>query len=169
MQINVAQLLKEPIGAKRSYSVDEFAGENEENHVTGKIGLIRTNRGILLMGILSTDISGTCARCLGEAHMRVTFNMEEEYFPVIDIDTGLHVKYSPDEFTISDKHILDLTEALRQYIIMATPAKLLCRFDCQGLCPVCGKQIAACDCMQDNKYYDHRWDKLVHVKKESKV
>jgi hypothetical protein len=35
MQINVAQLLKEPVGAKRSYEIDELAGENDENHVTG--------------------------------------------------------------------------------------------------------------------------------------
>jgi len=169
MQINVAQLLKEPVGAKRSYNIDEFAGENEDNHVTGEIALIRTNHGILAMGTLSTVINGICARCLGQAHTKVTFNLEEEYFPVIDINTGLHVQFSPDDFTISESHILDLNEAIRQYIIMTTPTRLLCKPDCQGLCPVCGKENDACICMHRNKSYDHRWDKLLQVKKESKV
>ena len=169
MQINVAQLLKEPVGAKRSYDIDEFAGENTANHVTGVIGLIRTNHGILLMGKLSAEINGTCARCLRPAQVRVTLNLEEEYFPVVDINTGFHLKHSSEEFTLSDKHILDLDEALRQYIITATPTKLLCKPDCQGLCPVCGKEVAAGDCGHRNKSYDHRWDKLVQRKKESKV
>ena len=168
MQINVAQLLKEPVGANRSYKIDELAGENEENHVTGEINLIRTNRGVLVTGTMATEITGQCSRCLGTAHMPVTFDMEEEYFPVIDVNSGEHLKASPDEFTIEEDHILDLNEAIRQYIIMATPTKILCKPDCQGLCPVCGKEIAAGDCGHGNKSYDHRWDKLVH-KKESKI
>jgi len=169
MQINVAQLLKEPVGAKRSYKIDELAGENDKNRVTGEINLIRTNRGILVIGTLATKITGHCSRCLGIAHMPVTFNIEDEYFPVIDINSGVHVKVSPDDFTISENHILDLNEAIRQYIIMATPTKILCKPDCQGICPVCGKEIAAGDCGHRNKPYDHRWDKLVQKEKESKV
>lgn len=168
MQINVAQLLKEPVGAKRSYKIDELAGENDENHVTGEIDLIRTNRGILVMGTLVTEIIGSCARCLGPAHIPVTFTMEDEYFPMIDICSGEHLKASADECTISENHILDLYEAIRQYIIMATPTKILCKPECQGLCPVCGKEIAKGDCGHGNKSYDHRWDKLVQ-EKESKV
>ena len=169
MQINVAQLLKEPVGAKRSYKIDELAGENEENQVTGEINLIRTNRGVLVMGTLATVITGPCSRCLGTAKIPVTFSMEDEYFPVIDINSGLHITASPDEFRISENHVLDLTEAIRQYIIMATPTKILCKPDCQGLCPVCGQELAKGDCGHSNTSYDHRWDKLVQKKKESKV
>ncbi len=169
MQINVAQLLKEPVGAKRSYKIDESAGENAENHVTGEIDLIRTNRGVLVMGTLATEITGPCARCLGPAHIPVTFSMEDEYFPITDVNSGLPIDISPDEFRINEAHVLDLNEALRQYIIMATPTKILCRPDCRGLCPVCGKELAKGDCGHMDKTQDHRWDKLVQNKKESKV
>ena len=72
MQINVAQLLKEPVGAKRSYKMDESAGENNENHVEGEVNLTRTNRGILVTGKLTADIKGSCSRCLGPACVRTT-------------------------------------------------------------------------------------------------
>jgi uncharacterized protein len=169
MQINVAQLLKEPVGSKRSYGIDELAGENNENHVEGEVKLTRTNRGILVTGELTADIKGSCSRCLGPACVRTTVRLEEEYFPIIDIDSGAHVKVEPDAFTIDNNHILDLDEAIRQYIVMATPTKLLCKTDCPGICPVCGQEFARGDCMHRNKPQDHRWDKLAELEKESRV
>ncbi len=169
MQINVAQLLKGPVGAKRNYEIDELAGENSDNRVKGKIELIRTNRGILATGKFTADITGSCSRCLGQAEKQISFIMEEEFFPVIDIISGTHLHPPPEEFTITDNHILDLHEAIRQYIIMATPTRLLCRPDCPGLCPVCGQELANSDCGHARQSYDHRWDKLVQSEKESKI
>jgi len=169
MQINVAQLLKEPVGSKRSYGIDELAGENNENHVEGEVKLTRTNRGILVTGELTADIKGSCSRCLGPACVRTALHLEEEYFPIIDIDSGTHVKVEPDAFTIDNSHILDLDEAIRQYIVMATPTKLLCKTDCPGICPECGQEFARGDCAHRNKPQDHRWDKLAELEKESRV
>ena len=169
MQINVAQLLKEPVGAVRSYKIDEPAGESNDNHVAGEVNLTRTNRGILLTGKLAADIKGVCARCLGEAYKQITFRMEEEYFPLIDINTGVHLHPAPEDFIIDSAHVLDLNEAIRQYIIMSTPTKLLCRADCPGICPVCGHELARGDCSHTKRPHDQRWDKLEQLKKESKV
>lgn len=169
MQINVAQLLKEPVGAERSYKIDELAGESNDNHVAGEVNLTRTNRGILLTGKLAADIKGVCARCLGEAYKQITFRMEEEYFPLIDINTGVHLRPAPEDFIIDNAHILDLNEAIRQYIIMSTPTKLLCRTDCPGICPVCGHELARGDCSHTKRPRDQRWDKLEQLKKESRV
>lgn len=169
MQINVAQLLKEPVGAKRSYRMDEFAGENNENHVSGELNLTRTNRGILVTGELTADITGSCARCLGPACARTILHIEDEYYPIIDINSGAQLKLEPDALTIDNNHILDLDEAVRQYIIMATPTKLLCKTDCPGICPVCGQEITRGDCGHANKPQDHRWNKLIELEKESKV
>ena len=169
MQINVAQLLKEPIGAKRNYKIDELAGENGENQVNGNVELIRTNRGILAEGKFTADIKGCCSRCLAEVKKQISFIIEEEFFPVIDIVSGVHLHPPPEEFTITDNHILDLSEAIRQYIIMATPTRLLCRADGPGICPVCGQELAYGDCGHARQSYDHRWDKLVQSEKESKT
>jgi uncharacterized protein len=169
MQINVAQLLKEPVGAKRNYEIDGLAGENDENHVKGNVELIRTDRGILAEGRFTVDIKGSCSRCLTEVRKQISFIMEEEFFPAIDIVSGVHLKPPPDEFKISENHILDLHEAIRQYIIMATPTRLLCRQDCPGICPVCGQELARRDCGHANRPHDSRWDKLAQIEKESKA
>jgi uncharacterized protein len=168
MQVNVAQLLKEPVGAKRSYKVNELAGENYEIPVQGEIIFTRTNRGILVTGELTANIKGTCDRCLGPACEDVTFYMEDEFYPVIDVVTGSRVQVETDAFTIDQNHVLDLDEAIRQYIIVATPVKLLCDQNCPGICPVCGHELAKGDCEHSNKPLDHRWDKLVELEKENK-
>jgi uncharacterized protein len=169
MQINVAQLLKEPVGASRHYRIDELAGGNEDNQVTGDISLTRTSRGILITGKLSAEIRGTCTRCLGNARQKIGINMEDEYFPTLDIGSGVYVKPESGDLTIDENHILDLSEALRQYIIMATPTKILCRPDCPGICSICGQEFSKGDCQHNARPIDSRWEKLAQLEKESKI
>jgi uncharacterized protein len=169
MQINVAQLLKEPVGAERSCEINESTGENDNDHIEGEVTLTRTNRGILVTGQLTADIEGSCSRCLGRACVSAVFNIEDEYLPIIDVNSGTRVEIEPDSFTIDHNHILDLDEAIRQYTIMATPTKLLCRPDCPGMCPVCGHEFAKGDCEHRNKTYDHRWDKLAEARKKESM
>lgn len=151
MEINVAQLLKAPIGTTRDYEVDEVADIDGSSHpVKGTIQLTRTNRGILVKGTINTEAKVACSRCLNEFNYQLTLKIEEEYFPTIDVITGAPVSL-PDEtgsFTINERHILDLTEAIRQYAIIAIPMKPMCRRDCAGLCPTCGHDLnkGPCGC-----------------------
>jgi uncharacterized protein len=89
-------------------------------------------------------------------------NIEEEYSSVIDVNTGAMISL-PDEldgFTISEHHILDLTEAIRQYALLAIPIKPLCREDCTGVCPSCDQNLDldGRDCLPHES--DPRWAKL---------
>ena len=120
MHINVAQLLKEPVGSKRTYTVDEFIGKKDENHVQGEVTLIHTDRSILVQGKLTAMIKGHCNRCLDPVNFSITFTMEDEYLPSVDVVSGAHLPHTPDTFTINENHILDLEEAFNQYIVTAT-------------------------------------------------
>ena len=65
MQINVSQLLKEPIGATRDYQVSEIVDiTGDDRMVQGEVRLLRTQRGILVRGVLRTEVELTCSRCL---------------------------------------------------------------------------------------------------------
>lgn len=140
IQENVAQLLKEPVGSTRDYELDEsvdITGSGSGGRVKGKVRLTRTNRGILAQGTINTGVEVTCSRCLSQFRCPLTFTVEEEYFPVIEVSSGMPLS-PPDElgsFTIDEHHILDLTEAVRQYALLAIPMKPLCREDCAGLLP----------------------------------
>lgn len=163
MEINVAQLLKDTIGSTRDYEVDTSVDiEGFNDAIRGKVMLMRTDHGILARATLTTDIEIPCSRCLSPFDYSLSLNIEEEYFPIIDINSGVALP-SPEEpgcFTIDERNILDLTEAIRQYALMAVPMKPLCREECAGLCPVCGVNLnqSSCDCQSGQ--VDPRWSEL---------
>ena len=153
MQINVAQLLKQAAGASRSYKIDATLSFEElaEYHVQGEVELIRTEKGILVRGVFSGKSSLMCSRCLTFFDYPLTFKIEEEFFPSIDVISGMPLPLADDStaFTVDEHHVLDLSEAIRQYGLLAVPMKPLCRPDCAGLCPQCGANLnqGACHCI----------------------
>ncbi|MBI4188013.1 MAG: DUF177 domain-containing protein [Chloroflexi bacterium] len=170
VQINVAQQLKSPIGSSQDYKINEMVDITIDNTtdnvmVYGEVRLIRTNRGILVKGTLHTEIELTCSRCLCLFRCPVTLNIEEEYFPTIDAVTGtkLPLPDEPDCFTIDEHNILDLTEAIRQYEVMAIPMKPLCQEDCAGLCPSCGCNLNQRTCNCPPQVVNSRWSKLMQM------
>ena len=161
MFFNVAQLLKEPVGATRHFEVDEPGDIVEDiraDHISGHVDLLRTGRGILAQAALAMDVDQVCSRCLDEIVTPLTLTFEEEFFPVTDVNTGgaLEVPDEPDALTIDEHHILDLTEATRQYALVALPLAPLCKEDCAGLCPECGvnRNRETCSCQPP---LDERW------------
>jgi uncharacterized protein len=173
MEINVSQQLKSAIGTLREYDVDsqlDILGIGVKNTVKGRVGLTRTNRGILVQGKVQTSIPAECSRCLNLFDCALTIDIEEEYFPIIDVNSGsaLEVPDEPDSFRIDEHHILDLSEAIRQNALLAIPMKPLCREDCPGLCPKCGKDLTKTRCNCKNNEMDPRWSKLVKPAPTSK-
>ena len=167
MQINVAQLLQEPIGSTREYQIDEIiTGVDDRDHrITGECQLLRTQGRILVKCRLNTDTELTCSRCLATFHQPLEFRFEEEYVPTVDVQTGAPLE-GPAEtgnFTIDEHHILDLGEAIRQYAQLVIPMKPLCRQDCAGLCPKCGKNLNEGPCACPAEETDPRWAKLTQL------
>jgi len=165
MQINVSQLLKEPIGSSRNYEVSEIVdvtGDGSGRKVQGEVRLLRTHRGVLVKGELHTEVELTCSRCLSLFNFPVAINFEEEYLPTIDVVSGapLPSPEEPSSFVIDEHHVIDLTEAIRQYTLLTMPMKPLCRQDCAGLCPDCGHNLnqGPCDCPPPT--IDSRWSEL---------
>jgi uncharacterized protein len=168
MEINVSQQLKSPIGTVREYEVDDLTdilGIGVKTRVNGTVKLTRTNRGILVQGTLYGKVPVECSRCLKVYDYPLIINIEEEYFPVIDVNSGisLEIPDEPGSFTIDEHHILDLSEAIRQNALLAIPMKPLCREDCAGICQRCGKDLnqGQCDC--EKAEIDPRWAKLVDL------
>jgi uncharacterized protein len=166
MEINVSQQLKAHIGNVREYEVSDVAdilGIGVSVLIKGKVKLTRTNRGILVNGTISTRIPLECSRCLKTYDHNLNFDIEEEYFPVIDVNSGILVEIpdDPGSFTIDEHHILDLSEAIRQNALLTIPMKPLCREDCAGLCTKCGIDLNEDQCKCEKEEIDERWSKLL--------
>jgi len=163
MRINVFQQLKASIGSIRNYEVNGIVDiTGGGSMVQGRVRLMRTDRSILVKGTLHTEVEVTCSRCLSLFSCPLTLNIEEEYFPITDVVSGasLPLPEEPGCFTIDEHHVIDLTEAIRQYALLAIPMKPLCRGDCAGLCPNCGHNLnqGPCDCSP--RETEPRWSEL---------
>jgi uncharacterized metal-binding protein YceD (DUF177 family) len=84
--------------------------------------------GILAQGTLQTRLRCRCDRCL-------------KYF-----DHALDVPDFCQFFRNPQNNDIDLTEYVREDILLAFPQHVLCREDCQGLCPNCGANLNVRDC-----------------------
>lgn len=163
MRINVSQQLKASMGSIREYEVSEIVNlASGPSMVQGEVGLMRTDRGILVRGRLDTDVEVTCSRCLSLFSCRLILNIEEEYFPITDVASGasLLLPEEPVCFTIDEHHVIDLTEVIRQCALLTIPMEPLCRGDCAGLCSNCGQNLnqGPCDCSPQGT--DPRWSEL---------
>lgn len=157
MQYNVAQLIKEGIGASRHYHIAGELHDIDANnpgpvHVEGEVRFLRTVQGVLAVGTAQMTLRFECRRCLELSEADVTLEFEEEYVPSIDVETGVKLPVDEEEYgpevVIDEHHTLDLTEVLRQYAVTTTAELDLCRPDCRGLCPVCGanRNLETCSC-----------------------
>jgi uncharacterized protein len=169
MQINVAQLLKEPTGSSHSYQIDESLGEDNINSVKGEVTLTRTNRGIMVKATMTASVTGICSRCLKPIDYDINYVFEEECLPSVSTSEGLSSPVQADNITIDERHVLDLSEAIRQYTLLTMPVKPLCRPDCAGICLACGHDLNKGPCQCPSHIYDQRWSKLIHLGRESRI
>ncbi len=176
LQFNVAQQLKQHGGAPRAFIIEDAVLPNLDADLillaplSGLIKLTKTDTGILVTGTLSTVLELPCTRCLTSVSVPISMEIEETFTPTVDIITGGKLSQSPGVDTttlISEQHILDLAEVVRQSLYLAQPAQILCKEDCLGLCPQCGKNrnLVQCNCAEDP--IDSRWADLLALKNET--
>jgi uncharacterized protein len=154
---NVAALLKSPPGTNREVQIDEpsprFGPDIVvRSSVRGSALLQRTQEGLLVNCRADTSVELECSRCLEPFEYPVKVQFREEFLPTVNVLTGAPLDAPEDDaLRIDEHHILDLTEAVRQYLLIEIPLKPVCRPDCPGLCPRCGRELVDgwCTCEDD--------------------
>ena len=157
---NVAGLLTDEPGADRILDVDRVTIDLGDDlalaePVSGRVRLLRTNRGILATADLHAALQLECNRCLRQIVYPVDVRIEEEYLPALDLASGrpLPTDEEPDVARLTDHHELDLETPVREAIQLAEPIAPLDRPDCPGLCIVCGLPL-------DEGIHDHPVDDI---------
>jgi uncharacterized protein len=104
--------------------------------------LLNTGDGILtLNGRLETGLEGGCARCLVPVQIELDIPVVDSYQP------AAHDAADVDEDSYQYKgSVLDISQAIRDNLLLAMPQRLLCREGCLGLCPDCGLSLNDKDC-----------------------
>jgi uncharacterized protein len=155
MLYNVAQLMKASVGTSLEDSVHEDEIELDEDlkivgPIDGHVRMRRTNQGLLVDGWVDLTLEVSCTRCLKEFEQPMHVTYIEQFHPTVDVVTGIALPAIEDEviFPIDGHHEIDLTEAIRQHVLLEIPMVTLCREDCAGLCAQCGQDLnlGPCDC-----------------------
>jgi uncharacterized protein len=175
MRFNVTDLLKAAPGESRTYAIDETVVLDDSEQVeliapvTGSVRMTRDHAGVLVMGQLKTAARMACVRCLEPVDVELAMELSEEFVPTVFLPGGPPVAKRDEEdpaTEIDEHHVLDLTEVVRQVILLALPLHPVCREDCAGLCPQCGinRNFGDCDCEPPR---DPRWAALDALRQSS--
>lgn len=159
MIFNVAQLMKSPVGTSAEYDLEEEKVELEDDlkvtePITGHARLRRINQGLLADGWIDMILDQECTRCLKQIEQPLHVSFEERFYPTLDVITGsplLPPDDGEDASPIDVHHQVDLSETVRQHILLEVPLVILCKEDCAGLCSQCGKDLneGSCDCQPE--------------------
>jgi uncharacterized protein len=129
----------------------------EEHH--GKHQVIKDIR---LDGQLQTTLELPCARCLDPAVQKIDRKFDLLYRPQ-GTDAGreeISVTGAEAEIGYYQGEELLLEDALREQVLLALPLRAICREDCKGLCPQCGKNLNLEQCSCAEPVEDPRWSAL---------
>lgn len=167
LQVNVAQLLKDRVGATKTVALEDSAlelGGDAWASVHGELRLTRVDQGVWASGPVAISMDSVCSRCLVPFVTWLDVRVEDVFLPSVDIVTGAKLRYEAgdddaDIHSIDGQHVLDLNDALRQYRLAAVPLAPICREECKGICPECGnnRNDSGCSC---ERYQDARWAQL---------
>jgi uncharacterized protein len=180
MLIRVRELELRKIEFDESYQPGaiEFSPEFRQVgplHSAGRAELVVEHRGhgqdvedIRLVGGVQAHLEFSCARCLDPVAHNVEKNFDLIYRPQGVDRRAEEVSISEAETEIGyyQGDGLLLEDVLREQVLLATPVRALCREDCKGLCPHCGRNLNLEQCNCEQHLSDPRWDALNDIKKK---
>ncbi len=94
---------------------------------------------------ISFDFFGVCDRCAEDFERQYSFDLNRI------VVQRLENENDSDDYIVVENNVLDLDDLVYQEIQLFLPQKILCKEDCKGLCPKCGKNLNSgdCDCKAD--------------------
>jgi uncharacterized protein len=102
-------------------------------------------------------LSGPCMRCLGHSEVEIDAAARELHDPQAPRNDELR-----SDYVIEDR--LEVGVWARDVIALELPDQILCRPDCAGLCPVCGKDLNAEPHEHAEVELDPRWSALEELR-----
>ncbi len=116
---------------------------------------------IILEALTTAGANFICDRCGTEFKQTVKSKYKMIYLlrSIEGAEEEINITYLS-----SDTQIIDISKDVRDYMILSTPMKRLCKEDCKGLCAKCGVDLneKECDCNDDE--IDDRWKVLKEIK-----
>jgi DUF177 domain-containing protein len=127
-----------------------------ENVVAGVV-VSRVASGTVFSLSFAVRLHGPCYRCLADAVLDIEVSSREYQAASPEASEELQSPYVADDR-------LDLSGWARDAVSLMLPDKILCRPDCAGLCPVCGRDLNVDPHEHEDERDDPRWAALAELK-----
>ena len=128
--------------------------------IPGELVVQRASTGDVFRLRFDATIEGPCMRCLAPAAAALSVDAREYQATDVGADDELRSEYVVDGE-------LDLDTWARDLVGLSLPDQILCRPDCAGLCPVCGKDLNVEPHEHDEETVDPRWAALEALRGDS--
>jgi uncharacterized protein len=125
--------------------------------VPSEVAVTKAASGTVFELRFAARLHGPCYRCLEDAVLDVPISAREYQATSPGDDDELKTVYLADEK-------LDLSAWARDAVALALPDKILCRPECAGLCPQCGKNLNDEPHEHGEPQPDTRWAALAELK-----
>lgn len=114
---------------------------------------------VVVRGRVKGTFGRECRRCLEPVEVEIDEELGRLYR-----EGGDPEEESEDVLPLPSGRELDLSDPVRETVVLAVPRYVYCREDCQGLCPQCGTDLneSSCDCATEE--VDERWGPLRRLK-----
>jgi len=124
--------------------------------VPAELTVTRASTGTVFELRFDAGLHGPCFRCLEDAVLDLPISARE-YQATSPEDEELRTPYVENDR-------LDLSAWARDALALELPDKILCKSDCAGLCPVCGKNLSREPHDHGEPEPDSRWSALAELK-----
>lgn len=168
MRVNVAELLADRDGVRVLAFAEELSAPSEDiafaEPVTGEITLTGAAGGVSLRGRVRTVAGCVCGACLRRFELPIAVDVSEEFGPRGERPEapGEEHELTAGDFLVPVEagDTIDVTEVVRQHVLLALPLAPRCRDGCPGLCPRCGADLNDGPCGCDPREVDPRLEGL---------
>jgi uncharacterized protein len=137
------------LGGQRYVAVPE--------RVPAELAISRASTGSVFELGFRVRLHGPCYRCLDDAVLELPISAREYQATNPGDAEELTTQYVSDDR-------LDLSGWARDATALALPDKILCRPDCAGLCPVCGRNLNDEPHTHEEELTDPRWSGLAELR-----
>ena len=132
--------------------------------ITVNGSLNRIDDDVYLKGTVMTSVVASCSRCLGTLIYPIDSRLKSHYAPSDDRSTSLRdveLHASDIDAEVYENQQIDLTQSVRDSILLAVPVICLCEENCKGICSQCGKNLnqGLCKCVNES-FTDPRLESL---------
>ena len=129
--------------------------------VKGAIEVEKNGAVYTAQGWLEATVVAPCSRCTRPHPVLLHEGVEETVIlEQIDEPASFQEGEAEEPIPILSGDALDLSELVRQMLILAVPPRSLCRPECQGLCPHCGADLNRRQCACAEQQIDPRLEAL---------